>query len=236
MKSSIWRALFENSPMEETQIGVTIGDWILKKLSVFQKATMSHCGETDGYQIYSQPHDHGGIWLVFFHEETPALISRIIDEIWHGRTYSRLQFVYISELYRGRQMMARLLWFIKQQMKMPIICDNSMSEPALKSIGQVKQERPNYFQIYWSDGTQTVPLESETVRSYVSEIGEPDSLWRLIIEHSEDQRFTPLFDTADSWSTQFYQIFESKLGFEPLSDIELFAANFHEPEIWGSYK
>ena len=236
MKSKILSALYEELIIDETQIGATIGDWILKKLPTFTKSTMIQIGNLDAYEIYSLPHEFDGQWIVFFHEDQPALISRILDETWRTKLYKRLQFVYIPAEYRSRELLARLMWFIKHQLQTPIICDSLISLPALKAISKVNSYKPNYFQIYWDNGERVIPYDFSEIDSYVGQLGGPDSTWRLIIENSVDARFTPLFDTVDSWPTQFYQIFESAVGTTRLTEWELFVAEFQDPERLGSDK
>ena len=201
----------------------------------FERDQMQRIGITDGYDIYSHVDEHNTHWFVMYQGSNKVLISRWIPETWHNESYMRLKFIYIFSEYRSRELFARICWFVKQQMKLPIICDDLVSRAALGAINKLKSLEIYNFKIYWFDGTQKKPFDLSTIDQYTENMFGSRTHWRLIIEQTVDSMFSPLFEDLDSWSTQFYTVFEhAENGHTPITDLEQFQSNFFEDEQYGS--
>lgn len=156
--------------------------------SEFLLKDSKYVGDIDSFKVKSD----GRFFSMWNEDEMVALLK--IDII--PNNYVVVDDLWVKESFRGKKLLAKLLWFLKSRENHPKIllgrCHSDDTYSLLKAGGLSK------FKRYWFDpiSGSTEEFNTDTVDSFYSN---SKKKWSLMLEHQDDVFIDmPRFNTLDA--------------------------------------
>jgi hypothetical protein len=159
-----------------------------KRMEVYLKDA-KHIGDIDSFQVKQKGKEYG----VYKGDELVAIAN--LDPI--PNAYSIIDNLWVKESFRGKKILAKLLWFFKsRENHNKILFGKGHTDD---TVDLLKANGLSLFKKYWFDPItgKEEKFDPNTVDDYY---GSGKSRWSLMLEHNGDDSFLnmPKFNTLEA--------------------------------------